>query len=293
MNVGIFGTSYCGSTLTSYIFTKHPKVFSVGESHWLVDKAPYNRKKILHDNCTICRDIPNEDCDFFTREFIDTLTMNNLVEKIEQKAKEKYDVDWVMYSDKHPYNYNRLFFNVNKKMDKALVLFKRPEGFLHSFLRHYKITHPDLSERQIFDDGIRFYIKINRENQECISKNNIPVRYIFLEDLTKDPVKIIKYICDFLNIEFDNSLLQYWENNNKFHQIGGNGSPKISTFNDGRVQRAYGKDTDAHKWYRKIHKKIVFDQRWKDLDENYLDILKHHFHVQETFNKMLARRTYE
>lgn len=290
MNVGIFGTSYCGSTLLSYIFSKHSNVFSVGESHWLIDKHPriYQDKNFAH--CTICREKPDKKCDFFTPDFIESLTFDNIVNKIALKAQEEYQTTHVLYSDKHPYNYNRMF--KTEKMDKAIILFKRPEGFIHSFLRHDKIFHKERTEKQIFNCGINAYYKINNENVQWINKRNIPVIFIFLEDFTENPEKIIQHLCCFLNIPYEANLTKYWEDNKKFHQIGGNGSPKISIFNDGRIKREYGGDTEINKWYRSIRKNIVFDQRWKKLDKAYLDILKND-RCQQVFKNLMEKRTYD
>lgn len=292
MNIGIFGISYCGSTLISYILGKHSDIFSVGESHWLIDKHPTGYPQINHALCTICRAICTEDCDFYTKDFIDSLTFLNLVEKIENKAKEKFNVKHILYSDKNLYNYDRLFHSNCKSMDKAIFLFKRPEGFIHSFLRHDAKNHKDRSEEQIFNRGINLYSRTYQENRAWIEERKIPVIYIFFEDFTKNPNRIIKHLCDFLEIPYEENLTSYWDSNNKFHQVGGNTSSQISIFDDYRINEIYGTDTEENNWYRKIRKNIVFDQRWKTLNPKHLDILKNH-KIQKTFQYMLDRRSYD
>jgi hypothetical protein len=289
MNIGIFGLSYCGSTMLSYIFSNHSKVFSVGESHWLVDPKP---KWCNHDTgkCIICRDFRGVECDFFTPEFRAKLTKETLPIRVAERAKELYNIDNVIYSDKNFMNYKVLFKKA--KLDKAIFLFKRPEGFIHSYLRHTKHIYPEKSLYQIFRQGLVLYEQASSNNRIWLDEYKINTLYVFLEDFQRDPVKILKHICHFLGLEYEEGMEEYWNNNPTFHQIGGNSAPRLSFQSKEQVANSFFRFKEDPEWYLKINKQIVLDERWKTLEPEYLTKTQQH-PSQRVFQTLMDRRTYE
>jgi len=136
--VGIVGTHYCGSTFLSRLMSfGAPRIASVGEIHWLVDVPSEMTMKTWgitewRPTCTACyifRDGDVASCEMFEHPWRKEVTEETLYQTLAESAK----CEVLFSSDKMPSIYRR--FVEKDKMD-GVFLFKRPEAFVASDLRH-------------------------------------------------------------------------------------------------------------------------------------------------------------
>ena len=274
MNIGILGISYCGSTLLCYLLGYNDQIFSVGESHWLLDVTSKISPGTRHDSCVICREKEDKKCEFYTDEFKASLTWDNMMSKISERAKLLYNKDICLYSDKHESNYIRML--KHNKLDKAIILFKRPQGWVYSFIRHDTNIYKNLTRRQLLLMGINTYNNFYKGTIRFCKEQKLTPIFLFYEDLAAHTEDTLKRLCKEFNVEYQSKMLKYWENKN-FHQIGGNGSPKVSMFEKDKFKQLYQGESKESKWYRKIRKKIVLDERWKtELNPQEIETIQKH-----------------
>jgi len=267
MNIGILGISFCGSTLLSFLLGANKEIFSVGESHWLV----------IHKerNCAVCNG-----CKFYTPEFKQSLTYSNLFNSIEKRVKEKYDIDKIVYSNKNANNYKKCI-NDNTKIDKFILLFKRPEGFVNSHIRH------KFEKKKI----VTVETALNLYHEHYIANFKISegtdTKIIFYDDLASQPKIILKNICDWIGVIYSDEMLSYWNVTSKTHQIGGNFSPYLAI----RTDKGF-LDRRNHGWYKKVKRTIALDDRWKtELSAEQIAEIHKNNKVMKLFNKLLNLRT--
>lgn len=252
MNIGILGISFCGSTLLSFMLGANEKIFSVGESSWLIRNK--GKRK-----CIICNG-----CEFFTHEFRYSLTRFNLFDSIEKRVKDKYNIDKIIYSDKSANSYLN-FIRLGNPINRFIILFKRPEGFVASYIRHSLEKKQIVTVKESLDLYYEHYIaNLN------ISKT-ITSKIIFYDDLILQPKIILEYICNWLKVPYSDKMISYWNITPKTHQVGGS----KNFINKGTIAT----------------KKIELDERWKTelTTKNKIEI-KENEKIQKLFNKLLNLR---
>jgi len=274
MNICILGISFCGSTLLSYILGANKDIFSVGESSWVLyttKNSGQSKERIERANkCKIC-----QKCNFWTPEFKRTLTYSNFFDSIKKRAKEKYNVDKIVYADKNHNQYNK-FLKYGNQINKVILLFKRPEGFVTS----YFYRDSKWSIKQILD----LYCWQYTANLKFIE--GIDTQIIFYDDFALNPKKIVKELCNWLEVSYSDEMLEYWNRTSKTHQIAGNANPLLNFRSDERFE--YWTD----KWRRKSRKKIILDDKWKtELSKEILEEIKENKMATSLFNKLLSLRT--
>lgn len=93
---------------------------------------------------------------------------------------------------------------------KVIVLIRDPRGVIFS-MKNAAIRHETEIPKDLWVNYIINFIK--RAELLCKYKNVLTVRY---EDICRNPKKEIKRVCNFLQIDFQDNMLQYKQNRGHF-----------------------------------------------------------------------------
>ena len=273
---GILGTPYCGSTSLTFIISGAKCVFPIGESIHINNKS----------KCSVCVDKP---CPFWTKEFTEEITQENIHKKVLEKVKQFGDFDIILYADKSPMIYES-FKKLGTEFDKFFVLFKSPEAYMYSRLKHDK----DNSELMVKELDAYFQVY----SYKIFDSKNL--FYLSYDDLTTNSVVVIKKLCEWADIPFDEKMLNLRLVGNKIHSISGNTGAYTHIWPKNFVKRfvksKYWKDN-----FSKYHSekalnesgKIIHDIRWKTgLTDKQKEIISAHKPSQDIYKTMLSKRLY-
>ena len=270
--IGIVGTSYCGSTLLSFILGSHPEVFATSELNTL-----FRQKE--KTQCSICK----EECSFWTKEFVKDL-LNNIKERyfwVAEKANNDLDKTITVFSDKNPKVYQASKIQCNK----YITLFKRPEALVNSYKIHNKSEN--------LNDPLQLYIETYNSSFE-LSNNE----YIFYDDFAKNPEKIIKYLCKDIDIKYSKDMLDFW--NHEHHTISGNSGVHMHVWGEERRDKTfdtpYWKDVyskEHTQFIKDYYREIKLDEKWKEqLTEEEKTYIENHAPSKLIFEKLMNLRRY-
>jgi len=281
--IGILGTSYCGSTLLSFMMDCMPNVTSVGEVY-----AKTKEKNRLPEKpyfCTCCRD---KGCPYITRDFVMTLRPDNVYRRFAQRFK-LGEKDTLLTSDKSYAAYeaavphHRLDFPA-----KGILMFKRPEANIKSFM-----THAGLRDNPMdFDEAVKTWTGWYQQCLVTLHRLRMPFVTVQYEDFAKNPGFELKRICDAFDIEYNYDALQYWKY--EHHQCGGNTGAHINIlgtkFTDGWWwKKQHG--SPSTKYYNESYRKeITVDETWRDvLTTEQIENIKKSSAIQRLYKDMCAR----
>jgi len=269
---GIIGTSFCGSTLLSFILGSNECIFATSELNTLV-RQKENTK------CSIC----GKKCKFWTKEFVKHLSSNldyryNIVS---EEAKAKFEKHITIISDKHPKTYKNSMWCT--KFNGFITLFKRPEAYVNSCKIH-------LPKNSIINH-LRAYTETYQ--QALNMKNN---QFIFYDDLAINPESIIEDICQKIGVVYTPTMLEFW--NYQHHTLGGNSGTHMHVWSkekrDGIINSKYwGEEYSKEhtKWIKENYRSIKLDEKWKtQLSEKDKRDIKNYKESQDIFNQLLSLR---
>lgn len=262
--VGIFGISYCGSSMLLHMLARNKDVFPVGESHHLFED--FGR-----DVCSI----HGKDCPFWTEDMVGDVVDSESLHPMMDAAKKLYKTNTFVFTDK-----NVQFYNGMKKygldVGFAMIMIKRPEQFVGSRFRRCEYVNVETH----VEDSLKKYVKGYESIIDYIGKNKLKHIVVRYDRLVANPSIELARICEYLGIRYCNDMVKYSVSDKKTHAIGGN-----STF----YSSAFGKNSqwvacrekpwvggDHRNWYSATRKAIVLnDRKWaKELSSEEVRLIR-------------------
>jgi hypothetical protein len=225
--VFIMGNAHSGSTLVGLILGSHSQMFGLGELsmlHEYVDQ-PYQGFPKL---CYVCEG----ECEFWNKRVPFPVlrryfSRKNLLARVVSTAsryhRSIYDhlFEWtgynVMVDYSKPVKWIRRqlqpSYHWQKMTPYLLYLARDGRAVVNSQLRKY----PD---KKMEDEAARWKHNIERMNDlydEFAPAQRFTLSY---EQLTTQPTEVAKAVCDWLHLDFEPSMLSYWEHDH--HATAGN-----------------------------------------------------------------------
>jgi len=213
INFFIVGCPRSGTTLLSKILTTHKDILIPDETGFLYylfgfDKrfnskyiAKY-KKQIFQNN--IVRDACYSNLDEFTNEFRSHYLTN------EKLLGEKTPRHWY-YLD---------LINLHYANSKVIFMLRNPISVINSYKKHKQRWFPFYNASKYFHMDIFFpmFVWKNSLKQYKLFSDN---RYLFIkyEDLIENKVFVLKKIFDFLELKYDNNVLEFYKTNNSVSEV--------------------------------------------------------------------------
>jgi len=200
-HLAIRGTSFCGSTIVSYLLGCLPGCANIGESHWITSQRSFK--------CLRCKD----ECSIINDDLRTKLSSTSLgwYEILRNALK----ANILISSDKDP--------EILEKYDPErfrceLILFKNPGENLISYSK--VLSTPPID---CYEDYLSNWIRIYTYRY---SDQPPPYKYIYLNDLLQQPARFINRIADEFCIsgKISDNDIQLWREH-PHHSLGGNFDP--------------------------------------------------------------------
>lgn len=286
--VFITGTGHCGSTLLDLLLSSHSEIFGVGELASLYKNEAYFRGEMPLSNVNGFND------KYWTKENIQQLSkfsessgfLRNFLIKSKLLTHPKVAL------------YKFLFFLTKKNVivdssknikwiEESITALKNSREFElyliyitrdgRAVINSYYRKYPERTIEGITRKWIERVTKINKSYKK-IGVQKKQLRY---EDLSQGPAAVIKEICRFIGIEYEESMVQYWRH--EHHHIGGNAGTKSLILKYKEKDLRLGGGERDH--YEKHGLEIKLDERWKkELTNQQLDYINNKI---DTINKPL------
>ncbi|MFQ5470856.1 MAG: sulfotransferase [Gammaproteobacteria bacterium] len=277
--VFLIGAGHCGSTLLDLILGSHSHAFSLGEFNRIYDIL--DRPHKAHPRiCGVCE----EDCEFWNGcTFLPALRLLyskrnkalSAIGKISRLAINPYRFlfGWtgkniLVDSSKLPYwlQYQLRFPHTWKHIKPFLVYVARDgRAVVNSYLRKY----PDKGVHAITENWITKINQLNAIYNDFPVQRRITVRY---EQLATEPKTVLQPLCQLLELEYEDSMLQYWKH--AHHHIAGNAGTRSLIFkyrktldqnmSAKRAETERGKAYYHEQYYNDLNTGIRLDLRWKN-----------------------------
>ncbi|WP_008314336.1 sulfotransferase [Leptolyngbya sp. PCC 6406] len=157
-------------------------------------------------------------------------------------------------------------FKSGKLQGKLIHLVRDGRAVINSFLRKYghwgmeKAAHDWVRKTQ---DRLKFFDSFD-------SGSKIQIRY---EELASDPHRVTQELCEFLDMSFMPSMLEYWKHDH--HDISGNdGTYTLIRRYRGDISTG-GSKADQDSYYAKTDIAIKLDLRWqRELSAEQLSVFE-------------------
>jgi len=271
--VFITGTGHCGSTLLDLILSSHSRCFGLGEIHKLKssplffnDKVPFCNIHGEHDS--FWTDAVRADLLSKVRKnsklnkYIDkyALQAGQLSERYSRKKVYQYLFELtqcpiLIDSSKHPKWIEASVLGLKRAagIEPYLIYLSRDgRAVINSLMRKYK-------DKQLEEVAYEWISQVEKIN-DFYAKFSGPKLQVRYEDLASQPEKVIPDICQWMEIDYEPTQLNFWEH--EHHHIGGNAGTKslLTKFQYNKMVSA----GDKEKSYYKEHSlSIQLDERWK------------------------------
>lgn len=271
---GITGTSYSGSTLLSIILGGIDEIFSVGE--------PINIQRQGGKWCAVCESY----CHFWTDEFVELCAKSDsmydlIIERIEEQFPEK---NIMLVGDKTP----NVYLNYLDKgfcIDGFIVLFKSLEAFAYSYVHH----HPNNN----VNDALNGYVDLYR-----LIENLHPKIIVSYDDFVSNSKVVVKVICDFMKVDFNEEILDYKKHKNKLHMHSGNSGTYMHIWSEEKRKRVLNSKFWKEHWPNYDSSlietncgHITPDYRWKAwITEEIKNNIKNHQLAQDTYMNLMKNK---
>ena len=276
--VFILSTGHSGSTLLTLILGSHTRVLSLGELiklHKRIDK-PYQDFPQL---CVICKG----ECAFWNRQASFSVLQNyfshqnklySIIRGVSHYHKSIYQhlfewsgkeilvdsskrVNWIR-QQMHPASHWR------KMSPKLLFLTRDGRAHINSILRKY----PNRDAEQVIHKW-KTGIEGMRDFYQNFAYDKAAISY---EKLASQPFKAVRALCEFLEVDYQPEMLQYWKH--EHHSCGGNlGTRSLiykyrSQFSKNGTESRNKQIEEVKErhgnYYDEVGLAIRLDLRWKD-----------------------------
>ena len=295
MFCGIVGTSYCGSTMLSYMLGSSPDVFSTGE--------------LTHGNERLkCDDgwHPGEPCPIWTDSFVKKLIKNKKIRNklLKKQAKRVLGSKVVVNPDKAPSFYIKSHKN-GDDVDFLIFLFKSPHAFAYSFRVHQKNKlgkqFKHARDERLIKAACDSYFGLYHQGLQFADRYKIPYVVLSYDSLATNPRRKLKKLCKHLNVRYYPGMADYWNNSDKLHMVpAGNGGARkqflsIDEYKKLWSKRAKGGHAAYFKehsdWFLKNYHKVTVDRKWSVyLTKNEKDIINKHKRSRDMYGKLMRMR---
>jgi len=224
--IGIFGPSYCGSTITAMVLDCIPGVSTIEESHQLLDNP-----KIAENNPIVQR---------VGKRF----HRNLFPDWYQELGKALGATRAFVTADKSPSTYQRI-----GTPDKAVLPFKDPRAQIASCLRKEKMRGKNRTLDQLLKT---VYNHLYPACWKFIAEHQLPAISMSLDDLADHPEGILRSLTTFLELPYDPQMLRFWE------------VPHLSVGGNTRAFRWHQEElaTDSE-WKIRFYRAFGKDDRWK------------------------------
>jgi len=201
--VHILSTPHSGSTLLDLILSSHSKTSSLGEFSQIKKKT--NSKQII---CKLC----GSDCKYWS-QLRKKPKKNKKPAYYHNEAFRIFNTPFLIDSSKRiKWIKETISPDINIKVIKltrfglaTLLKKKKRTGSINK--THIKKWMQNSKQKDIFLSSLK-------------PSQKLSIKY---EDLCENPQKIIKQCCDFIGIEYEEGMLDFWKT--KHHIINGNSKP--------------------------------------------------------------------
>lgn len=275
--VFIMSHGHSGSTFLGLVLGSHPKIFGLGELARLEHHLP----KI----CGICE----QSCKYWKesaslptlhRYFCQGWSLKIIRRELYRYHRSIYSylANWFNYSifvdsSKNPdWIRSQLRYRRNWQSMTPILIHLTRDGraVINSFLRKF----PELGIEKI----THRWLRSTSQHIKLYKKFDGPKFSIAYESLASRPEKMVRELCQFLDIEFFPDMLNYWEH--EHHQIGGNTGARSLISQESNENRKIKpvKPGDWHEgYYKNMGKTIKLDLRWKqELPPAYQEYFERH-----------------
>lgn len=279
---GVVGTLYCGSTILSYVLGSHSKVFASGELHVLKQLKWENKNFVTQ--CTIHK----EKCNFWTQEFINycVANYNRRYDIVREKAHKKFNTPIMISSDKDFRIYQQVM--KHNEFNGFIIMFKRPEAFCYSYMTHENKTAKDINS--ILQSYYHRYCHI------LTVTKSFPTAIVFYDDFATDTRGIIRKLCVWLNIDYEETMLNFWDF--VHHSLSGNSGATLHLKKETEVNMTINSQywkkfySQAHaEDIKNNHRKIKLDTKWKtQLTEEAKSKIQRYKYSQQMFLNLMEKK---
>lgn len=206
---GIIGHNFSGSTLLSWVVGSHPKIVPLGESHHLVEglqyeiaKKKYGRPVGCYHHGATCPVYPHKELPYSPAE-------------MHRIAASRQGAPPILIDESKLVNSFRVYER-NKSADyyKYIILFKPPEGYIHSFQKR-KGPGLDYTVAQL----TAWYCAMAREAYSFTKDK--PRLWLPYEAFSADPSGTLEKIARLLEVDPALFDLEHYQEA-EFHPTGGN-----------------------------------------------------------------------
>lgn len=239
-NVYIASTSFSGSTLLGHALNAHSEVFHAGEMGRL---TPDKVDEVLptFTECMLCA-MKGEPCPIWTPETRDQLkrgAYRNRFQTVRDRVEKPIIVDGTKVLGALTNTLN----DSQTELFKVILLTRHPGAFIRSVRRN---TSPKSPKVQAFKSAYTWYSVYQHAINLCLL-HGTPFLLLRYEDLCLDPHRSLRRVCDFLGIEFEPRMLEYWSE--PCHSIGGNPT--------------------SYKWFEGFHPESFPNAAWKESAQRF------------------------
>jgi hypothetical protein len=255
----ICGAPHSGSTLLGLILGSHPLCFYAGEAN----KVKFLHSKNAHEDskCKIC----GVSCPIWGDFYINDV--KDLYKHLSVKTNKPIIID----STKKIRWLDMQINNIkNEGIDSYLIyLIRDGRAVINSRLRKYKNSDPE----KVMEDWVN-HIKKTNKIFESFTGKTIKIQY---KNLALYPQKTTQKLTQFLEIEFNPSMLEFFQH--EHHPLGGNvGTQSLIIKSQQKKQKKQIDSpiqlSERNKYYYKDHPlEIKYDERWKlELDSRIIEL---------------------
>lgn len=272
------GTGHCGSTLLDLILGSHSDTFSLGEFHTLY-KTFGKSDNDIKQLCGVCEN----ECGFWDEKasvpllklyFSRKTKFHSLAGKIARYLYNPYNFvfKWskksiIIDSSKRPEWFRKQFSHkyTAKDLDQYLIYLCRDgRAVINSYLRKY----PEKGVEHLTETWKKQTMSMNKYYDEFPESRRMKIHY---EELASNPEEVTREICDFIDMQYEESMLRYWEH--EHHHLFGNAGTNRMIIKYREQQSAFqGNNKDwlekhggyyDNSYYENQGLSIKLDQRWK------------------------------
>lgn len=228
-DVFILGTAYCGSTLLGNALNAHSQIAYAGE----VSRLPAYGIGEAEHVCPLCAS-QGRPCPVWSPALIAEFQSRGPGDAFEVYRESVGGMPVVVDGSKHTEWFRKvLAAGPRPRTPFVLITARSPFSFLDSCRRREGYS-PWLAANIWRDTMFDIF--------RTVALHNVPHLIVRYEDFALDPQASLSRVCDFLSLDFEAGMLEFW--NEPLHALGGNAGALV-WFNSFRKGGTYASQADA------------------------------------------------